>query len=72
MQYAKSILDRIGVGGSRLEMFNLSSAEGKKWADICTEMTERIKALGPNPVRLGKKRQPLAESVEMRAEAKTV
>jgi hypothetical protein len=32
-------------------MYNLSSAEGKKWAEICTEMTERVRRLGPNPVR---------------------
>jgi hypothetical protein len=32
-------------------MYNLSSAEGKKWADICTEITERVRRMGPNPVR---------------------
>ncbi len=29
----------------------MSSAEGKRWAEACTEMTARIKELGPNPVR---------------------
>lgn len=33
-------------------MFNMSSAEGKRWAEVCTEMTARIKELGPNPVRV--------------------
>jgi coenzyme F420-reducing hydrogenase delta subunit len=32
-------------------MFNMSSAMGKRWAEICTEVTARIKELGPNPVR---------------------
>ncbi len=51
MQYAKDILDKAGVGGNRLEMFNMSSAEGRKWAEICTEVTARIKELGPSPVK---------------------
>lgn len=32
-------------------MVNMSSAMGKKWAEVCTEMTARIKGLGPSPVR---------------------
>ena len=31
-------------------MYNMSSAEGQKFADTVTEMTERIKGLGPNPI----------------------
>jgi len=47
------LLDEIGLGGERLEMFFLSSAEGARWAEIATEMTERILKLGPNPLRNG-------------------
>jgi len=43
-------LDEIGLGGDRLEMYFLSSAEGIRWAEIAAEMTERIKTLGPNPL----------------------
>ncbi len=43
-------------------MYNLSSAEGKKWADLCTEMTERVRKLGPNPVR-AKRQESRVESV---------
>ncbi len=50
MNYVKGLLDQIGLGGERLDMFFLSSAEGKRWAEIATEMTERIRALGPNPL----------------------
>ena len=32
-------------------MFNLSSAEGARFADVCEEMTEAIRALGPSPLR---------------------
>ena len=50
VQYAKRILDEIGVGGDRLEMYNLSSSDGPRFAQIATEMTERIRELGPSPV----------------------
>ncbi len=32
-------------------MFNLSSAEGARFAAICQEMTETVGALGPSPLR---------------------
>ena len=32
-------------------MFNLSSAQGPRFAEIATEMTEKIKALGPTPIK---------------------
>jgi coenzyme F420-reducing hydrogenase delta subunit len=46
----KGLLDEIGLGGGRLEMFFLSSAEGVRWAEIATEMAQRIKEMGPNPL----------------------
>ncbi len=53
VKYTKKILDEIGLGGDRLEMYNLSAAMGQKFADLAKEMTERIKKLGPNPVNSG-------------------
>ena len=50
VQYTKNILDEIGIGGERLEMYNLSAAMGHRFAEITREMTERIKKLGPNPL----------------------
>jgi len=47
----KRLLDQIGLGGERLDMFFLSSAEGARWAEIATQMTKRIRNLGPNPLR---------------------
>jgi F420-non-reducing hydrogenase iron-sulfur subunit len=47
----KKLLDEIGVGGERLEMYNLSSAQGARFAEIANEMTARIKELGPNPLK---------------------
>jgi F420-non-reducing hydrogenase iron-sulfur subunit len=51
VNYAKELLDQIGLGGERLEMYFLSAAEGARFAEIATEMTERIRELGPNPLR---------------------
>jgi len=47
---AKKILDKVGVGGERLEMFNLSGSMGPRFAEIANEMSERILRLGPNPL----------------------
>ncbi|NVM57125.1 MAG: hydrogenase iron-sulfur subunit [Desulfobacterales bacterium] len=45
VRLVKNLLDKIGIEGERIEMFNLSSAEGPRFAEIANEMTERIKAL---------------------------
>jgi F420-non-reducing hydrogenase iron-sulfur subunit len=47
----KKLLQSVGIDPARLEMYNLSAAMGPRWAEICTEFTERIKKLGPSPVR---------------------
>ena len=51
VERAKRTLDEIGLGAERLEMYNLSSAEGPRFAEIATEMSERITRLGPSPLR---------------------
>jgi coenzyme F420-reducing hydrogenase delta subunit len=32
-------------------MYNISAADGRRFAEIAREMTEKIKALGPNPAK---------------------
>ncbi len=51
VQYAKALLDEVGLGGARLEMYNMSSAQGQRFAEVAREMTEKIRALGPSPVK---------------------
>lgn len=51
VERAKVILDNIGVGGERLEMFNMSSSEGIRFAEVAREITKRIKELGPSPLK---------------------
>ena len=48
---AQKILDTTGIGGERVQMFNLSSGEAVQFARIAQEMTDKIIALGPNPVK---------------------
>jgi F420-non-reducing hydrogenase iron-sulfur subunit len=47
----KQILSEAGIEPQRLEMFNLSSAEGPRFAEIVKEMYSRIAPLGPSPLR---------------------
>jgi coenzyme F420-reducing hydrogenase delta subunit len=49
--YAKGLLDEVGIGGDRLEMFNMSAGEGAKFAAAAEEMTARIRRLGPSPLK---------------------
>jgi coenzyme F420-reducing hydrogenase delta subunit len=51
VERAKQLLAEIGLEPERLEMFNLSSAEGTRFAAIVQEMSDRIRRLGPSPLR---------------------
>ena len=51
VNYIKDLLDEIGLGKERLEMYNMSTSMGDKFAQVADEMTDRIKKLGPSPLR---------------------
>lgn len=51
LEYVKRTLTELGIEPERVEMFNLSSAMGTRFAEIAEEMTQRIRKLGPSPVR---------------------
>jgi F420-non-reducing hydrogenase iron-sulfur subunit len=51
--YVKKILDDIGIGGERIEMFAMSAGMGERFAQIASDFTEKIRALGPNPTKAG-------------------
>jgi len=51
VEYMKQLLNECGIGGDRVAMYNMSSAEGQKFAEAAREMTEKIRELGPNPVK---------------------
>ncbi|MBW8014891.1 MAG: hydrogenase iron-sulfur subunit [Planctomycetes bacterium] len=45
--YVKRLLEEVGIEGDRVEIFNLSSAMGGRFAEIVEEMTKKAKDLGP-------------------------
>jgi len=54
VQRTKKILDDIGLGGERLDMFFVSGGQGATFAEAAEKMTERIRKLGPNPTKVHK------------------
>lgn len=48
LQYLRGLLEESGIGGGRVTMYNMSSAEGLKFADAAREFTEKIRGMGPN------------------------
>jgi len=51
LKRAKKILDEIGLGGERLDMFFMSGSQALAYANAAQTMTERIRKLGPNPLK---------------------
>ncbi len=51
VEHARQVLEEIGLEGDRVRMYNLSSSEGPTFAAYAREMTEHIRALGPNPLK---------------------
>ena len=47
----KSVLAALGLEPERIEMFNMSSAEGPRFAQVAREFTATIKELGPSAVK---------------------
>ncbi len=52
VERARRVLDEIGIGGERLDMFFMSGSQASAFAIAAHTMTERIRKLGPNPLKL--------------------
>ncbi len=52
----KKLLEFSGIDLERLNLKWVSSAEGPRFAQVVTDFVEKIRALGPSPLR-----RPLAE-----------
>jgi coenzyme F420-reducing hydrogenase delta subunit len=50
VERTKELLETVGLGRDRLNMYFLSGGQGKSFADAAQEMTDRIRELGPNPL----------------------
>ena len=51
VERAKRLLEEIGLESERLEMHFVSGGMGSTFAKAAGAMTEKIRALGPNPLR---------------------
>jgi F420-non-reducing hydrogenase iron-sulfur subunit len=51
INHVKELLTEMGMEPERVEMYNMSSAMGAKFAEVATDFVQRIKELGPNPVK---------------------
>jgi F420-non-reducing hydrogenase iron-sulfur subunit len=47
------LLSEIGLEPERVRMFNLSAAMAGTFVEDANEMAEQVKALGPNPLKVG-------------------
>ncbi|MGD8967637.1 MAG: hydrogenase iron-sulfur subunit [Anaerolineae bacterium] len=51
VEYTKKLLDEVGIGGERLDMVFTTGGMGATFANAAKRMTERVKKLGPNPLK---------------------
>jgi len=64
VEHVKGILIALGINPERLQMYNLSAAMGGRFVEIAQEMTEKVRALGPTPVKTGEGREFFEEQGE--------
>ena len=55
MQYAKKLLEEVGIEGDRLQMYNIGASDAPLFAQAANEMTERARKYGPNPMKKRRK-----------------
>lgn len=51
VEQIRKTLDAVGIGGQRVQMYNLSSSDGPMFARFAEEMHNRILEAGPSPIR---------------------
>ena len=51
LEYARELLEGIGLEGDRLGIFYMSGSQAHAFANAAEQMTERIRRLGPSPLR---------------------
>jgi coenzyme F420-reducing hydrogenase delta subunit len=47
----RKLLEEIGISGERVEMLTMSAGMGERFARTAADFTEKIRKLGPNPVK---------------------
>jgi F420-non-reducing hydrogenase iron-sulfur subunit len=54
VEQAQQLLDRIGVGGQRVRMCNLSSSDAPLFVRFAEEMHAAVLSAGPSPIRIAR------------------
>jgi len=52
VNFTRKILDEIGIGGSRVRMYNIDPSDTEAFSKVTSEMKEKIEKLGPSPLKL--------------------
>ena len=69
--YVKEILKTVGLSPERIQMFHCSSAEGQRFQEEATRISEIIKNLGSNPLKdsnISKKEEKESKSSKKKTE----
>jgi F420-non-reducing hydrogenase iron-sulfur subunit len=64
----KKMLLTVSLSPERLTFYNLSAAQGPRWAEMCTEFTEKIGKLGPSPIRMALRKKQATRQPESPAQ----
>jgi len=64
----RALLDFVGVDLNRLQFSWVSAAEGGKWVEVVTDLTERVRTLGPMPEFKVRTLGPMPEFKELEHE----
>ena len=51
LDYARQLLEEVGIKGERLGIYYMSGSQAHAFANAARQMTERIRRLGPSPLR---------------------
>jgi coenzyme F420-reducing hydrogenase delta subunit len=51
VERVKTLLEEIGMEPERVKMYAVSAAMAGQFVEAAKEMTEKIKEIGPNPLR---------------------
>jgi coenzyme F420-reducing hydrogenase delta subunit len=66
VQYTKEILKTTGISPERVQMFHCSAAEGQKFQEEATRISELIKNLGNNPIKDSIKPNKMSDDLKVK------
>jgi len=53
VKLVKAYLEDLGLGAERIEMVHMSAGMGERFAEYARSFTDKIRELGPSPVKVG-------------------